>query len=234
MHRKKIIFHRVSCPAEKHAALAGKFAARRRPLSELRHVPNRFTAADQPGSGAADTVDSVCGVSRVPARTCGDQFLLPEQLAAARPPVVRLSGGSLVWGRRWAHISLAPPPSSSLCGQEGLPLREHRGAVRRCLHAGRSRKSHTPVPGTSWSEKVRGAQTPFRPHRPLLAPALSGAPVRPGPGLLRPLGFLPEAPPGGQSALPHSGGAAELGGPGRGRCLRRTGVRIPALRRLPV
>lgn len=47
--------------------------------------------------GAGDVSDCVDDVSRVPEHSCTDRCLLPEQLAAGRPPIVRISGSSVMW-----------------------------------------------------------------------------------------------------------------------------------------
>lgn len=135
--------------------------------------------------------------------------------------MVRLSGGSLLWGRKWAHISLAPLAVLLVCAtKKGFLSREYGGAgfIPRCLHAGRSRKPDTLGPGTSWSEKVRGVQGgsgsvpgPF-PSAPAGARSLRGACMscpQPPPGQPS---FLPEALLGGRPTLPHSDGATKLGG----------------------
>lgn len=65
---------------------------------------NGFTIADQSCTGAGDVSDCVDDVSRVPEHSCEDCCLLPKQLAASRPPIVHISGSSVIRGRSgsWA------------------------------------------------------------------------------------------------------------------------------------
>lgn len=95
MHRKRILFPqgiyfscRKACqlPWQTHRLLV------------FIHGTNGFTIADQSWTGAGDASDCVDDVSRVP------QHSGKEQLLAGGPPIVRISGGSVMWRRNgsWA------------------------------------------------------------------------------------------------------------------------------------
>lgn len=101
MHRKRIIFPQGICfSCRKECQLPWQ----RRRLLVFMHGTNGFTIADQSCTGAGDALDCVDDVSRVPEHSHKDRCLLPEQLAAGGPPIVHISGSSVMWKRNgpWA------------------------------------------------------------------------------------------------------------------------------------
>lgn len=101
MHRKRILFPQGICFSCRKAC---QLPWQMRRLLVFIHGTNGFTIADQSGTGAGDASDCVDDVSRVPQHSGKDRCLLPEQLAAGGPPIVRISGGPVMWRRNgsWA------------------------------------------------------------------------------------------------------------------------------------
>lgn len=99
--------------------------------------------------GAGDVSACVDDVSRVPEHSCTDRRLLPEQLAAGRPPIVRISGSSIIWKSNGSRTLCVPVflGSKSLLSLIYTRCNSHLGlsplqTLRKCDTA-----SHGALPG---------------------------------------------------------------------------------------
>lgn len=105
MHRKRNLFPQGICFSCRKAC---QLPWQMHRLLVFIHGTNGFTIADQFWTGAGDASDCVDDVSRVPQHSGKDRRLLPEQLATGRPPIVHISGGSLMWRRNGSCAFCVP------------------------------------------------------------------------------------------------------------------------------